>query len=850
MRKFWWVVVAAAVLTALSLLLVGCQGAVGPAGPAGTPGASSGTVSGAITNSLTKLPLAGAVVATDPVIEGVSIAAGSDGSYSAVLPIGLYKLTYKNDDFTSVTETVSVVAGQTVKKDMALKPAVNVKVNAGADQSVSPGATVTLKASAAPLDGSTVSGVKWAQVSGVSLIKIENAETATVTVKLDDFKRYKEELLKLLHQQDRFGVQAITPLALEEAETVTLKATVTTSSGVYSDTVNIVAKLPYIVSNGLANVAVGLPVLVHGKTETYYKWVLTVPEGSKAVVDSDSNRDPYFIPDVAGKYTLTNKASNSALDIYAGTWASAISGLDSKGKPVSAACTVCHDGVKAPDKFTAWKASGHAEIFTQNINNPAGHWTESCASCHTVGYDKSAANGGFDEAMTAEGWKVPAHGEVGLYTQMLKQYPKTAALANIQCDNCHGPTNSALHMNGKIDAARVTLSAEACGTCHGEPPRHGRYQQWQESRHSGLESETTPERAVGSASCARCHSVQGFLIWLKQGDLTKQIQGAKGNATADELAAMGINNDNVQPVTCVACHDPHAQGTTSGEPNTATVRIINDTLLLPAGFKATEVGKGALCITCHNTRNAIHNIDAPPTSYSAPHTASQADVLMGENAYFVAVSQRSPHANIENTCVTCHLQETPPPAEYSYQQTGTNHGFKASSKICSSCHTASLNSKAFEAGTEDKLVSLGAAMGKYLLGKMPATVTVKDYTAHNYKGTAIDTLSEAVVISKDNIVGIEPVEPHGQQGFTIKLKTPVSVTYKPTNAETHTMSLTELEVRLGDITTDGVKALIPVTDVLVKVGWNYFLIHGDGSEGVHNPAFSNAVIDASLTALR
>ena len=141
-------------------------------------------------------------------------------------------------------------------------------------------------------------------------------------------------------------------------------------------------------------------------------------------------------------------------------------------------------------------------------------------------------------------------------------------------------------------------------------------------------------------------------------------------------------------------------------------------------------------------------------------------------------------------------------------------------------------------------------MGKYLLGKMPATITIKDYTVHSYKGVTVDFLSDAMVISKDNIIAIEPVEPHGQQGFIIKFKTPVTFTYKPTGIETHTVSLTEAEVRLGDITTDGTKALIPVTDNLVKVGWNYFLIHGDGSEGIHNPAFANAVLDASIAALR
>ncbi len=852
MKRIWWLVVGFAALIALMPLLLSCQGAVGPAGPAGaagTPGSSSGTVNGVITVSLNKAPLAGATVTTDPVIQGVTITSGADGSYSAQLPIGTYKLTFAKADFTSATATVNLVSGQTVTNNIALKPASAVKVNAGAAQNSSPGAKVTLKATATPYDSSTVTGYEWSQVAGVNAV-IDNAASDTITVTLGEAAEYKAELLSLLHLPNRFSVVAITPFDLEEAETATFKVTATTTSGTYSGTVNVVAALPYVVNGGLGNVPVGLPVLVNSKNMTFYKWVLTAPDGSKSVLDSDSNKNPSFTPDVVGKYTIKDKASGlTTLDIYAGTWAGGISGLNAKGQPLAAGCTVCHDGKQAPDKFTAWRASGHAEIFTQNINNPAGHWTESCAACHTVGYAPGATNGGFDEAMASEGWKVPSHGDVGLYTGMLKSFPKTAALANIQCENCHGPNNSPLHMNKTLDAARITLSAEACGTCHGEPLRHGRYQQWQESGHSGIESTTTPERAT-SNSCARCHSVQGFLLWLKQGDLTKPIQGKNGNATADEMVALGFTADKLDAVTCVACHDPHAQGTLSGEPNTATVRIINDTLLLPAGFKASEVGKGALCITCHNTRNAVHNIDAPPTSYSAPHTASQADVLMGENAYFVGVPQRSPHSYVKDTCVTCHMESTPPPAEFSYQLSGTNHSFGASTAICKDCHTATFNAKALEAGTEDKLHKLGQQMSAYLLGKMPAKVTIKDYTPHDLKGVAYDVLSDNMEISKDNIAAMEPAEPHGQQGFIIKFKSPVTFTYKPTGESPHTVTLSEAEVRLGDITTDGTKVLIAATDTLVKAGWNFFLIEGDGSEGIHNPAFASAVLDATIAALR
>ncbi len=834
--------VALLAVAVVGAIAIGCQGAIGP------PGTSTGTVSGQVTNSITGGPIKDVTVATDPAISGVNITTSANGTYSAQLPIGVYTLTFKKTNFQSATQTVSLVASQTVTKNLALKPVSPVVANAGNDQGSSHGTIVTLKASADVLDGSTVTGYQWAQTAGVSAT-LGSPTADTISVTLGNAKAYKAELMKALNPLERFTVQAINPHALEVAEVATFQVIVTTSSGTYSDMVNVTVKLPYEVNPGLRNLPVGVPVLLHGKTQSAYtsayKWSLVAAAGSKAALDDASDQNPSFTPDVPGKYIVTEKNSGASIDIYAGTWAGAITGIDAKGQPLATDCTGCHNGTVAPDQFTAWKASGHAEIFTQNINDPNGHWSLSCAGCHTVGYDTNANNGGFDEAVAAEGWKVPPHGEIGYWAMMVSKYPKTARLANIQCENCHGPNNTVLHPNKELDKARISLSADVCAVCHGEPPRHGRFQQWEESRHAG--TETTPARAVGNASCGRCHSAQGFLTWIKQDNITLQIQGAKGNATADELAALGLNANEIQPVTCVTCHDPHAQGTTSGDPTTATVRIIDDTKLLPAGFQAKEVGKGALCMTCHNTRNALHNIDAPPTSYSAPHTAAQADVLMGENAYLVAVPQRSPHSYVKDTCVTCHMEATPPPPDYN--QSGTNHSFKASTAICSTCHSATFNAHALQVGVEDKVELLAHQMGAYLLKKMPAQVTIKDYTPHDYSGKSYDVLSDALVVSKDNIVSVEPTEPHGQQGFILKFKTPVTVTYSPAGEASHSMSLTEAEVRLGDITTDG-KNLISTSDVLVKVGWNYFLIHGDASEGVHNPAFINNVLDASIEALK
>ena len=688
-------------LLLVAALVAGCEGKVGPAGE---PGTSKGTLSGKVTNSLTGAGLSGVAVALNPAIKDVTITTGEGGNYNAQLPIGSYTVTYTRADFTTATQTVGLVAGQTSTADLALKPAKPVAVNAGADVTSAPGASVSLKATVTPLDGSTVTSYKWVQSGGVKAT-LDGEAAATLNVKLGTAQEYKAQFLKGLEILDRAGVLGISPFAIEEGEATTFDVTVVTSSGTYKDSVNVLAAIPYVVSLGIRDVPIGEPVLLNTKNVASYQWALTGPAGTKAAITDDKTRNPSFTPDIVGKYTLSEKTSGANVEVYAGTWAGSITGQDAKGRPVTAGCSACHDGKIAPDKFTAWKASGHAEIFTQNINDPAGHWAITCAPCHTVGYDPAVTNGGFDEAVAAEGWKVPSHGDVGLYTKMLTTNPKTTALSNIQCENCHGPNDgTGLHPNKIMDGARISISADVCGSCHGEPLRHGRFQQWEESGHANYQLAIDES---GSSSCVRCHVGQGFMLWLKQGDLTKSIQGANGNATAAELVAMGIGPETAQPQTCVVCHDPHQQGTVSGEPTTATVRVVDETKLLPAGFQATDVGKGALCMTCHNTRNQLHNVDAPPTSYSGPHYSSQADILMGENAYFVSVGARSPHSYLTDTCVTCHMEASPPPPEYSNAGAGTNHSFKASLTMCAECHSKTLNAEALQAGVEEKIRRTG-----------------------------------------------------------------------------------------------------------------------------------------------
>ncbi|MCA9597561.1 MAG: carboxypeptidase regulatory-like domain-containing protein [Myxococcales bacterium] len=836
----------------------GGPGATGPTGPNGNPGdagvngdagISQGTLHGKVTNSITQAGVQGVTVAFSPPVIA-DLTTDANGDYNTNLPVGVYTVTFTKDSFTDGEATVPVAAGIDQTVDIEIVPAAGVIVDAGADLNGAPGANVSPTAATEIYDDSTGATYLWTQKSGVPLT-ITGETTANPTITLADLESYKTALATHLEQPDRFMILGIDPFALEEAETAVFEVAVTTSSGTYKDTVNVVASLGLAWTTGVHNVPIDVGVLLQAKDASGgYSWTVTGPSGSTAAFDSATSRWPILKPDVKGEYTITETNSGDTFKFFAGEWKGAISGLSATdGKPEATACTMCHNDSFAPDNFKTWRKSGHAEIFTQNMSDPANHWSTSCASCHGVGYDENATNGGWDEAMSSESWTVPHPGGPTVYSDMFTSAPKTAALANVQCENCHGPQDSAAHTTG---AARLSDSSQLCGSCHGEPARHGRYQQWKESGHANytlaLDESTVESRGATAAHCGRCHSSQGFKKWIAQGDLTSYVQGANGNATVAEMTAWGMTEAEIHPQTCVTCHDPHAQGDLSGEPNTATVRVEGDTGMLPAGYNAIGVGKGALCITCHNTRNGAHSDAIPVSNMTAPHVAAQGDVLMGQNVYFVTPGMRGGHSYITNTCVTCHMNLTDPPAEYSYNKSGTNHTFAADPTICTTCHGT------FDGGSmaqvmEKSLDGLNEHLGDAAMAKLNAlgTVYVRAYDPATdlYSSSGSTDADISLDVNTNPIKHIAITEGHGQIELHFTLTTAITITWSDSSQTTTDNFGVQLRAVKSSAGTAGA-AVYTNGGNMMKACWNYLMLHGDGSKGIHNPDFFMAVINATM----
>jgi len=801
-------------------------------------GQSLGLIAGTVTNSLSGAAVSGATVTLDPDV-GIAISTDNNGAYSAELPVGSYSLTFEKGYFTSAMEKISIVAGGALVRDVALVPEGPVIVSAGGDQTGAVGGDVTLMGTVEIMDGSTISGYAWTRSGGEApdaVIDGEDTDTATVT--LAGMPEYKAALAELLMVPDRLMVLGINPHALAEVEMAEYQLSVTTSSGVYTDSVDVTVALPFKVNPGIRNVPLDVPVLVQSVGAASYNWSLTAkPSGSAASVNDATLVIPDFTPDVAGQYTLTDSVSGDSLDIFAGTWQGGITGMDANGRPEAGACTSCHKPGGAPDKFDEWKETGHAEIFTNNLN-AGGHYGESCLVCHTVGYNTEAVNGGVDDASDFSDFLnagLLGHAGADNWATVLNDYPNTAKLANIQCENCHGPNNSDLHMNGTTgDSERVSISADVCGSCHGEPARHGRFQQWQRSGHANfdlsIEQATVEGRGSMAGHCGRCHSGQGFLAWIDQGDLTKWIQGAGGNATVQELADLGMTDASVQPQTCTVCHDPHDEGSATGEPNNANVRISGSTPMLPAGFAAIGVGRGAICMTCHNTRNGAHNDTAgDPGDFSAPHTPSQTDVLMGQNAYFVSVGRRSAHSYLPDSCTNCHMEQTDPPADLSYELGGTNHSFSASLSICANCH-GEFDGKGLQDAMQAQLDALGDYIGQQAMDNLNS---LSSFWV-DVSGTLVQ-----VDLTANTVDTAALTEIHGQEALELSMANQVDLGSGMTNI---------IDVDLSDLYLDaaGNTLVYGMDGNMTRAAWNYFLLHGDGSEGVHNPGFVQDVINATM----
>ena len=858
---------------AVVMLTLGCQGAQGEAGPPGQQGPSgdagpfvpeTSTVTGTVTDG--KSPLTGVAVTTHP----AAAPATTDGAGAFTLPgldVGVYDLTFHLAGFVDATLTVAVPLGAPVSVSVALArdadgeggPAVTVVDQLTAGYA----AAVTLQAQ---VSGDGPFTYAWSQTGGPAAV-LTGTDTATLGFTTQDFLT---SVGATTLANARFDVLGLDP---DQANGYGFQLLVTDANGLTTTTA--AAASATRPSPGLRMVPLGVPVRLQGNgplipigtppaPQASWSWTLDTSgaAGSKATLLLATSQFPTFTPDVVGVYVVGETVAGQSMKLYGGTW------LGEMTAAAQVNCLLCHNGTIAPAKFPLWEQTAHYSAMQRKLDGAEGQgFTAGCLPCHTVGYDGSAKNNGFDDVEATAGWTVPAQDKPGNWVA-LEAVPSLGQLAGIQCESCHGPqatTTAGPHANvtNPDQPARISWSAAVCATCHQESPTYYQAAQWASSKHSdrtlSILEATVENRGTTAAHCGRCHAAQGFARYASQlnagysgllttdGNPPAPGSPSPNAATVPFLTGIGLTIASVESPTCSACHDPH------DATNPSQLRVYDSVASLPNGMNGVSgMGTGMICASCHNTRNGEHSdFVAAPTSYEAPHAAAQTDVVFGFNAYFVERYAPSVHLAVANTCAGCHYKAVTA-SEVAAQQT-SSHSFVVDNTVCATCHAASIDGAALEAGYQAQLDALGVAIaGKVedliVAALLPAggagyQVRAWDPTSGDYSSTgASNVLLTAAPTSIDHM------EIAGQIGFILHLPAPVTVALVDgTGAPAGSLQTADLYVPAGSILSNAATpaALFAPSSDYYRALWNYYLLDDDGTKGIHNPTFFSSVISAT-----
>lgn len=225
----------------------------------------------------------------------------------------------------------------------------------------------------------------------------------------------------------------------------------------------------------------------------------------------------------------------------------------------------------------------------------------------------------------------------------LKFFVILFAFGMIACEGEVGPAGPAGPQGDPgQDGQDGQNGVENCTDCHSNDQAiTAKLFQWENSLHSlGGHYERN------TATCAGCHTSQGFLDRI---------------ATGDMVASMDI--DDPLPPNCYACHDIHNTYTsadwayTAGEP----VTIWNSGVTV-------DIGKGNQCLSCHQPRipdDGIPEVGQTgdftiTSSRYGPHHGAQGTMFVGVDAagaYEIGEGYtNSQHTTlVAESCITCHM---------------------------------------------------------------------------------------------------------------------------------------------------------------------------------------------------
>ncbi|MDP2303107.1 MAG: FlgD immunoglobulin-like domain containing protein [Ignavibacteria bacterium] len=453
-----------------------------------------------------------------------------------------------------------------------------------------------------------------------------------------------------------------------------------------------------------------------------------------------------------------------------------------------------------------------------NFDGVAGSFPK-CMTCHASDPKFSAI---YDR------WKVSGHANI-----FKNQITTGAAYYSTSCMKCHttGYDHNVVSSNGGFDDVAtqlgwawqappnagkwdtlktqfpglVNLATIGCESCHGAGSVHA----------TMGANKNNIQISVDDGVCAQCHdepwrhnkvaeyenSLHSEAVYegsatraLPAHDLQQCMRCHDGagyvlytkNQTTTIPIAPTVADHHV--IGCATCHDPH------GNDYTASLRqtpATGDTL--GNGYSYTTLGgTGQTCMSCHKGRrdNVTYVVGSSVNAYWGPHYSTQSDVLFGQNA---AKFDETPfisgnHKFIANACVDCHMAATPDTGSVNRSKVG-GHSFNIVNKDNGYAH----------------LTGCVSCHG-------PVNSLADFIASSDYDGDGT----------------VEPIQAE-VDGLMQRLR----IALPPVGLDS--ISVTQITA-LNDLT-------------IRKAYFNYRLIYGDASHGMHNAKFTVNVLTKSILAI-
>jgi len=461
-----------------------------------------------------------------------------------------------------------------------------------------------------------------------------------------------------------------------------------------------------------------------------------------------------------------------------------------------------------------WQRGKHARSWQRMLDGELdlqrGPLADSCADCHSLGYDAHRDTHGYDDVARRLGVITPAAPHKGTYEalpQALKQ------VSNVYCLACHGTAR----VDPPFAPQPGIFTAGICARCHDRLPELAVVSQWRQSKHA----KTITGKADGPdarPACAKCHTSTGFY----------DANFAMGRPHSPRVGVFACCTHS-QPVNCQGCHNPML-------PKHKRQLHLAGSVQTRSGLSLKGIGGAAVCIMCHTVD---HNPTAADTlaQRRAPH-AAQAEISYGKGGFVLAAPEGTPRpqgtacaAKAVQGCVTCHMDPGPLAGQPGYRKVGGHTVRMKSPKgvenisICRGCHAkiVTFNTKAKADHDGD--------------GKIEGVQDEVDGLMRRLKRR----LSAAIV--RRNYRGCDAKQSQGfffRRGYRDKIAV----------VDRQGIDLGDCD-RSGGVERQEHHFTFPDRDLLLhKAAYNYLLVQSDRSRGLHNYAYTVALLQRTLAALK